>query len=379
MVRAHRRVWSRKVRLVSADGSRVASLLEPTRRATRPKSPPEGAPRGERYGSAMLPRLPWLVLILIAAALLAVGADAISNDTWLGIAGGREVLQHGFGTANTWTRFGTHDWADQQWGAHLIFYGVWRVAGAAGLVTLNVALLAAGLGLCLRAGARRGSGPIWAALLLLLLAVICVGELVFVRTQSFSVLFFGLLLWLLGRDDGRLERRVLLALPLLVAVGEPARGRARRSRRLCAVRGRVPRRVARAQPACRHAGTRPRRRRLRRLSREPRRRGAAGVPAADRRERRLPPLRVGVAARHASRTRRSSSWPRSAPARSRRARRSRGATGSSSGRSRSQGSARSARSSGPHSPGSSSCRGPSRPCARSRAVGGFAPSPAPSR
>ena len=46
--------------------------------------------------------------------------------------------------------------------------------------------------------------------------MICVGELVFVRTQSFSVLFFGLLLWLLARDDGRLERRVLLALPLLV-------------------------------------------------------------------------------------------------------------------------------------------------------------------
>ena len=118
--------------------------------------------------------------------------------------------EHGFGTANTWTRFGTHDWADQQWGAHLVFYGVWRSAGAAGLVTLNVALLAAGLALCLRAGARRGSGPIWSALLLLLVAVICVGELVFVRTQSFSVLCFGLLLWLLGRDDGRLERRVLL-------------------------------------------------------------------------------------------------------------------------------------------------------------------------
>ena len=78
----------------------------------------------------MLPRLPWLVLILIAAALLAVGADAISNDTWLGIAGGREVIEHGFGTANTWTRFGTHGWADQQWGAHLVFYGVWRLAGA---------------------------------------------------------------------------------------------------------------------------------------------------------------------------------------------------------------------------------------------------------
>ena len=76
----------------------------------------------------MLPRLPWLVLILIAAALLAVGADAISNDTWLGIAGGREVIEHGFGTAEHVDPLGTHDWADQQWGAHLVFYGVWRLA-----------------------------------------------------------------------------------------------------------------------------------------------------------------------------------------------------------------------------------------------------------
>jgi hypothetical protein len=181
-----------------------------------PARAPAVAPRGERYGSAMLPRLPWLVLLLIAAGLAAVGADAISNDTWLGIAGGRELLQHGFGTANTWTRFGSHDWADQQWGAHLVFYGVWRLAGSAGLVALNVVLLTAGLALCLRTGARRGGGAVWSALLLVLVGVASVGELVFVRTQSFSVLCFGLLACLLGRDDGRLDRRVFLALPLLV-------------------------------------------------------------------------------------------------------------------------------------------------------------------
>jgi hypothetical protein len=105
---------------------------------------------------------------------------------------------------------------DQQWGAHVIFFTVWRIGGAAGLVALHVALLTAGLGLCLRAAARRGGGPVWSAALLLLVAVTDVGELVFVRAQSFSVFAFGLLAWLLARDDGRLEPRVLLALPLLV-------------------------------------------------------------------------------------------------------------------------------------------------------------------
>jgi hypothetical protein len=189
-------------------------VAEPPQRASEPASAPAAAPRGERYGSAVLPHLSWLVLVLVAAGLLAVGADAISNDTWLGIAGGRELLQHGFETTNTWTRIGSHDWADQQWGAHVVFYGVWRLAGAAGLVALNVALLAAGFALCLRARPRRASA-VWSAVLMLLVPVICVGELVFVRTQSFSVFCFGLLACLLGRDDGRLERRVLLALPLI--------------------------------------------------------------------------------------------------------------------------------------------------------------------
>jgi hypothetical protein len=174
------------------------------------------SPRAERLGAGLLPLLPWLVLVLVAAGLLAIGPLAISTDTWLGIAAGRELVQHGFGDANSWTRYGSRDWADQQWGAHLVFYGVWRVAGAAGLLALHVALLTAGLGLCLRTAARRGGGAVWSAAILVVVAVASVGELVFVRTQSFSVLCFGLLVWLLGRDQGRLERRVLWALPLLV-------------------------------------------------------------------------------------------------------------------------------------------------------------------
>jgi hypothetical protein len=184
--------------------------------AARPSGARAAAPRGERVALRLLPRLPWLVLMLVSAALLAVGSLAISNDTWLGIAAGRELLQHGFSSDNTWTRYGRGSWADQQWGAHVVFYGVWRAAGAAGLVALHVALLTAGLGLCARTAVRRGGGPVWTALLVLVVAIASVGELVFVRTQSFSVLCFGLLACLLGRDDGRLEGRVLLALPLLV-------------------------------------------------------------------------------------------------------------------------------------------------------------------
>jgi hypothetical protein len=191
------------------------ALVAERRRARTSPSRPAGL-RAERFGASVTTRLPWLVLALVGAGLLAVGVDSISNDTWLGIAAGREILQHGFGTANTWTRFGSHDWADQQWGAHLVFYGVWRATGVAGLVALNVALLCGGFALCLRSATRRGGGAVWTSAILLFVAIHSVGELVFVRTQSFSVLFFGLLVWLLDRDGGRLERRLLWVLPLLV-------------------------------------------------------------------------------------------------------------------------------------------------------------------
>ena len=75
-------------------------------------APPErtgpAARRAPRDGRS-LPLLPWLVLVLVGAALLAVGALAISTDTWLGIAAGRELLQHGFSDANTWTRYGSRE------------------------------------------------------------------------------------------------------------------------------------------------------------------------------------------------------------------------------------------------------------------------------
>ena len=49
--------------------------------STLPRSAPErtAPPRGERLASALLPMLPWLVLVLVGAALLAVGALAISG------------------------------------------------------------------------------------------------------------------------------------------------------------------------------------------------------------------------------------------------------------------------------------------------------------
>ena len=374
---------SRKVRpafLPTVDG--VASLAEPhsSARSSRRRSLREPSPRGERYGSAMAP----------AASLAGAGArrrrrcsrsERMRSRTTPGSASraGASCCEHGFGTDE-----------------HLDARRLARLGRpAVGRAPRLLRRLAArrrrrsrhperrAPGCRPRALPARGSAArrraVWSALLLLVVAVASVGELVFVRTQSFSVLCFGLLLYLLGRDDGRLDRRVLLALPLLVvwanlhaavlvgagvcvlyAVSCLAESRVRS-------RAVVARALGLAVGACVACLASP---------------VGAELPGYLRQTVENDDFRhfvsewqpVTLLELAALRRR-----PRSAPVRSRRARRSRGATGCSCGRSRSPASPPSAPSCGRRSPGWSSCRERSRPCGRSRAVAGFARWRAPSR
>jgi hypothetical protein len=182
-----------------------------SRHATLRPARAEPSPSGPRLYAL----LPWFGLALFAAVLLTVGPAQVFPDTWFGLDGAREILQHGFGDRNTWTRFGSHEWIDQQWAAHLGFYGVWRVGGAVALVLLNTFLVVTGLALCMRAAARRGGGAAWTTVVLAAVLVGTNTDLWFARAQSFSVLCFGLLAWLLTRDDGRLDREVFLVIPLI--------------------------------------------------------------------------------------------------------------------------------------------------------------------
>jgi hypothetical protein len=193
------------------------ALDEPAAPASQrdPAQTARSRPSGRGVGATLYPLLPWILLALIVVLLIALGAGVIFPDTWFGLAGGREILQHGFSTTNTWTRYGSREWVDQQWGAHLAFYGVWEAAGAAGLVALNIVVISAGLAFCLWAAARRGGGAAWTTLVLALLFASTNGVLFFARAESFSVLCFGLLCWILTRDEGRLDRGVFLAIPLI--------------------------------------------------------------------------------------------------------------------------------------------------------------------
>jgi hypothetical protein len=195
----------------------VSAVSDPPSARPRGRAPAPGVVEGRlaRAAERLCPLLPWIVLGLVGAFLLALGGGAVFPDSWFGLVGGRELLQHGFTTTNTWTRYGSRQWIDQQWAAHLAFYGVWRLAGAAGLVALNIAVVLSGLAFCVRAATRRGGGAAWTSLLLAVVFIAANTDLWYARAQSFSVLCFGVLAWILTRDDGRLDRGVFAAIPLV--------------------------------------------------------------------------------------------------------------------------------------------------------------------
>ena len=118
--------------------------------------------------------------------------DRIYNgDFFLQLLGGRFVAQHGFTFHDPFpTIVQGRPWLNEQWLAELIFYGITRAIGFAGLATAYATMLALSGGILLWACRKKGA-------LLLLAAATCflLGVLTFVhpRAAGFSVLGFSAL------------------------------------------------------------------------------------------------------------------------------------------------------------------------------------------
>lgn len=152
----------------------------------------------------------WILLLLIELPLLLV------QDTWLSLVDGRFVARHWLPRHDTLTLWTLgHRWTDQQWGAHLLLYGLMRAGGLPIVLVFGVACVAAALTIvCATArtlGASARSAAIGVAL-----PVLAAPWLIQVRAQSMALPFFAAVLALLALDVRRPGRRVLLVLPLLV-------------------------------------------------------------------------------------------------------------------------------------------------------------------
>jgi hypothetical protein len=157
-----------------------------------------------------------LALVAFYAVLLAgLAPFELVGDSWLTLASGREVAQHGLPQHDQLMAFSQGvRWVDQQWLAQFVFYQLTRLDGIQAAVLLHVVLLTSAFALAVTGARRRG----------------CSGTTIFVvglgclflapwawqlRAQSFAYpLFVGTLL-LLSADSRKPSRRVVLVLPLL--------------------------------------------------------------------------------------------------------------------------------------------------------------------
>jgi MYXO-CTERM domain-containing protein len=160
---------------------------------------------------------PILLVSLVGIVLLTVfGPSIVVGDTWLTLMAGREVVDHGLPRTEEITVLGQGaTWTDQQWLAQLAFYAAHELAGMRAVVVLDVALVAAALGL-VAAAARTSGASSRSTFVVGLLAVLAGPWGWTIRAQSTALPLYAALLWLLvdaARSGPR--RRTLLALPLL--------------------------------------------------------------------------------------------------------------------------------------------------------------------
>ncbi len=140
-------------------------------------------------------------------------------DSFLTLYAGRFISQHGIPTTDPFT-VAAHGrtWIDQQWLAHWLFYGAWRIAGDAGVGMLSGVLIASAFGMLAMAIMRRGVDPVRAVIWAMVAFFVCQPN-TFIRSQSFAYPLFAALLWILVEDDRRERFRwpVLLAVPVLIS------------------------------------------------------------------------------------------------------------------------------------------------------------------
>lgn len=159
---------------------------------------------------------PIAMVAIVVAALGQVGYALIVADTWMTLAMGREVIEHGLPQTEEITVLGRGaDWVDQQWLAQVLWYGVEQAFGLAGVTVLGV-LAAAGVWAVAMAGARSLGASARAVFLVAVPALIVAPWTLQIRAQTWAVLLYPIVLALAAGHVRSPSRRVLLALPLLV-------------------------------------------------------------------------------------------------------------------------------------------------------------------
>lgn len=162
-----------------------------------------------------------IVLVVLLAGfgvffLVSVPPILLVADSWMTLAAGREVWEHGLPSTDTLTVLGEgRTWTDQQWAAQLLAFGTHALGGAPLLAV--AACLSVTAAFVLAAAGARSLGADARAIAILLFPVLLAAPWAWtIRAQVFALPLFTGLLWLLAAEARRPSSRVYFALPLLV-------------------------------------------------------------------------------------------------------------------------------------------------------------------
>jgi len=157
-----------------------------------------------------------LLAVFGVCVLLIFPPHLLVTDSWLALAGGREIFEHGLPMRDEWTVLALErTWTDQQWGAQLLAYGAHALGGHPLLTVFAEGFVFAAFAVAAAAGRSLGAGP--RAIALVLFPVIVAAPFAWtIRAQIFALPLYTGLLWLLTSEVRRPSRRVYIAFPLLV-------------------------------------------------------------------------------------------------------------------------------------------------------------------
>jgi hypothetical protein len=162
--------------------------------------------------------MPWLVaLVALSLMVNVLYGRYLFADSYYDLYAGRYILRHGIPHQNVVTVV-SHGapWIDQQWLAHVLYYGAWAAGGYPALAMLSALLVTSGFAVLALLMLSRGIPPTrmfaWTAA-----AIIPYLGNVVIRAQSFSYPLFALTLWLIVADGRapRLRARTWLVIPVL--------------------------------------------------------------------------------------------------------------------------------------------------------------------
>jgi len=140
----------------------------------------------------------------------------LSQDGWLTLVGGREIVENGLPSTDTLAVLTKGvEWVDQQWLAQLVFYGLHQLGGLKATLLVHDAVLVLSFTLALVIARRRGASARRIGIVAAL-AMFSVFPNSAFRAQTLAYPLFVALLWLLIAEARRPSARVFWAFPLLV-------------------------------------------------------------------------------------------------------------------------------------------------------------------